>query len=89
MQRLFRFNGEETDVSLYKSVRPLFNNDELLSRYKPELKISRWISEDSDKLEIVIPEGMYGADIGDTILCRLMTLAGHYERCQNTGVNTG
>ncbi|MGN1118758.1 MAG: hypothetical protein ACI4Q4_00270 [Oscillospiraceae bacterium] len=60
-------NGEETDINLYKPARPLFYDDELLSRYKPELKSGRWISEDSDELEIVIPEGMYGVDIGDTI----------------------
>lgn len=61
------FNGEETDINLYKPAHPLFYDDELLSRYKPELKSGRWISKDSDELEIVIPEGMYGADIGDTI----------------------
>ncbi|MGN0651208.1 MAG: hypothetical protein ACI4KM_12295 [Oscillospiraceae bacterium] len=60
-------NGEETDVSLYKPAHPLFYDDELLSRYKPELKSGRWISKDSEELEVVIPEGMYGADIGDTI----------------------
>ena len=74
MQRLFRFNGEETDVSLYKPARPLLYNDKLLSRYRLELKSSRWISEDSDELVIVNSEGMYGADIGDTIVCRLMNL---------------
>ena len=61
------FNGERTDESLYKHARPLFYNDELMSRYKPELESGRWISENSDELEIVIPKGMYGADIGDTI----------------------
>ena len=61
------FNGEETDINLYKPAHPLFYDDELLSRYKPEIKSGRWISKDSDELEIVIPEGMYGADIGDTI----------------------
>ena len=66
------FNGEETDVSLYKPARPLFYDDELLSRYKPELKSGRWISKDSDELEVVIPEGMYGVDIGDTIDFRVI-----------------
>ena len=61
------FNGEETDINLYKPAHPLFYDDELLSRYKPEIKSGRWISKDSDELEVVIPEGMYGADIGDTI----------------------
>ena len=61
------FNGERTDESLYKPARPLFYDDEILRRYKPELKRGRWISKDSDELEIVIPEGTYGADIGDTI----------------------
>lgn len=60
-------NGESIDTTLYKAARPLFYDDELMSRYKPELKSGRWISEDSDELEIVIPEGMYGANIGDTI----------------------
>lgn len=61
------FNGERTDETLYKPARPLFYDDEILRRYKPELKRGRWISKDSDELEIVIPEGTYGADIGDTI----------------------
>ncbi len=61
------FNGERTDETLYKPARPLFYDDEILKRYKPELKRGRWISKDSDELEIVIPEGTYGADIGDTI----------------------
>ncbi len=56
-----------SDETLNKSARPLFYDDELLSRYKPELKSGRWLSKDSDELEIVIPEGMYGADVGDTI----------------------
>lgn len=60
-------NGESIDTTLYKAAQPLFYDDELMSRYKPELKSGRWISEDSDELEIVIPEGMYGANIGDTI----------------------
>ena len=61
------FNGERTDETLYKPARPLFYDDEILRRYKPELKKGRWISGDSDELEVVIPEGTYGADIGDTI----------------------
>lgn len=61
------FNGERTDETLYKPARPLFYDDEILKRYKPELKKGRWISGDSDELEVVIPEGTYGADIGDTI----------------------
>ncbi|MGN0701550.1 MAG: hypothetical protein ACI4J8_11195 [Oscillospiraceae bacterium] len=60
-------NGEELDIALNKPAHPLFYDDELLSRYQPALKSGRWISKDSDELEIVIPEGMYGADIGDTI----------------------
>lgn len=61
------FNGTAINETLYKPARPLFYDDELLSRYEPELKRGRWLSKDSDELEIVIPEGMYGADIGDTI----------------------
>lgn len=61
------FNGERTDEALYKPARPLFYDDEILKRYKPELKKGRWISGDSDELEVVIPEETYGADIGDTI----------------------
>lgn len=61
------FNGEETDMDLYMPAHPLFYDDEILSRYKPSFKSGRWISKYSDELEIVIPEGMYGVDIGDTI----------------------
>ena len=73
------FNGERTDESLYKPARPLFYNDELLSRYKPELESGRWISENSDELEIVIPKGMYGADIGDTIDFLIVQ---YFSRCR-------
>lgn len=60
-------NGEEFDKFLYDPAIPLFYDDELMSRYKPELKSGRWVSENSDELEIVIPEGLYGAKIGDTV----------------------
>lgn len=61
----FSFRTDENTT--YKAARQLFYDDEILKRYKPELKRGRWISKDSDELEIVIPEGTYGADIGDTI----------------------
>lgn len=63
----YRADGETAGNNSYKPARPLFYDDEILLRYKPELKKGRWINKDSNELEIVIPEGTYGADIGDTI----------------------
>lgn len=56
----------ETIVS-QNTGRPLFYSDDLLKSYTPKLKSGRWVSNDSDELETVIPEGAFGAKIGDTI----------------------
>lgn len=40
---------------------------ELIKRYTPELKRGRWISPDADEIEIVIPDGLFGADVGDEL----------------------
>lgn len=58
-------NGGELDKLKYDTAFPLFYDNELLTKYKPELKDGRWIFENSNELEIVIPEGLYGAKIGD------------------------
>lgn len=50
----------------YPSVLYLYN-DVFLERYIPKLARGRWIDPDSDELEAVIPEGLYGADVGDVI----------------------
>lgn len=42
-------------------------NDAFIDRYIPKLARGRWIDPDSDELEAVIPEGLYGADVGDVI----------------------
>lgn len=60
-------NGAEFNEDHEWFANPLFYDDELLTKYQPELKSGRWISEKSDELEAVIPEGFCGADIGDTI----------------------
>ncbi len=45
----------------------LFYNDALIDRYIPKLARGKWIDPDSDTLEAVITEGLYGADVGDVI----------------------
>ena len=60
-------NGKRFATDTYTPAHSIFYDDELLRRYAPKLKRGRWISENADEIEIVIPEGMYGADIGDTI----------------------
>lgn len=47
--------------------RPLFYDNEMIKRYSPQLKKGMWISPNSDELEIVIPEGMFDADVGDNV----------------------
>ena len=60
-------NGKSFATDTFTPAHSIFYDDELLKRYAPKLKRGRWISENADEIEIVIPEGMYGADIGDTI----------------------
>lgn len=48
--------------------------DELINRYIPKLARGRWIDPGSDELEAVIPEGLYGADVG-TVIDMLFTQA--------------
>lgn len=49
------------------TARALFYDEELLGRYTPPLARGRWLSANADELEMVIPEGMYGADVGDVV----------------------
>lgn len=60
-------NGKSFATDTYTPAHAIYYDDELLRRYAPKLKRGRWISENASELEIVIPEGTYGADIGDTI----------------------
>lgn len=60
-------NGKSFAVDTYTPAHTIFYDDELMSRYAPKLKRGRWISENADEIEIVIPEGTFGADIGDAI----------------------
>lgn len=42
-------------------------NDTFIDRYIPKLARGKWPDPASDELEAVIPEGLYGADVGDVI----------------------
>ncbi len=42
-------------------------NDTFIDRYIPKLARGKWLDPASDELEAVIPEGLYGADVGDVI----------------------
>lgn len=54
----------------------LFYNNDLISRYSPELKRGRWLSAEPDELEMVIPDNFYGLDVGDIIEFTLYNSAG-------------
>lgn len=42
-----------------------FYDDELLRLWNPGIKRGRWLSNNTDELEIVINEGAFGLDVGD------------------------
>lgn len=42
-----------------------FYDDEMIRHWNPGIKRGRWLSTDADELEIVIPDGAFGLDVGD------------------------
>lgn len=57
----------EYQVNENNTAIALFYDDEMIKHWDPGIKRGKWISTDSDELEVVIPEGSFGLDVGDTM----------------------
>lgn len=62
--------------TLDAGVLPLFYDDEIIGRYKPELSEGRWLnkSNDADCIEGVISENTLGIKVGDKVKMGFMSL---------------
>ncbi len=68
--------SESSDTNGVSMPLLMFYDNELLDRCKPVLKSGRWVSPDSDKLEVVITDNNgFGWKLGDTVDLQVVQVA--------------
>ena len=64
---VLKFGGMVLNEEYISDVKLLSYDDEIIKRYRPELKEGRWLSLDSGEVEAVVSDSTYGWKVGDVI----------------------
>ena len=64
---VLKFGGMVLNEEYISDLKLLSYDDEIIKRYRPELKEGRWLSLDSSEVEAVVSDSTYGWKVGDVI----------------------